>query len=156
MNNLKNINGTYRALRILHIALLAGMVMFAGVIYFISRDIIPAPMEQLQKDALIAALAVAIICLSVSSFLWRKDIVRIQQESLTLTEKFEIYRKSAVRRYALSEAPGMFSIVCYFMTQDSRILIVTLLMILHLASLMPTSAKIALQLGESAEDIEKL
>ena len=154
MNNLPKGNGYVRALRIVHIALVSGMLMFAAVIYFISLDISPAQMMEYGKDVLLGILCVATICLGISSYLWKKDISRMQLDALSLAEKLELYRKSAVRRYALSEAPGMLSIVCYFMTQEPRILIVTMLMILHLASLAPTSSKIAAHINESRDDVE--
>lgn len=156
MNDLQNAGSALKALRILHAALMIGMIMFAAIIYFISSDASSTPVTAYHREVLLAALFFAVICLSVSSFLWKKDLNKIQQNAVTLAAKFDMYRTAAIKRYAFTEAAGLFSIICYFLTQELKLLIVAGMMILHMRTLMPSATKIASQIGENAEDIEKL
>lgn len=156
MNNIHNNGTAVKALRMLHAALMAGMIMFAAVVYFVSIDIKPEPVTEYHREFLLAALFLATICLAVSSFLWKKDLANIQQPDIAVNAKFGMYRNAAIKRYAFTEAAGLFSIICYFLTQEPKMLIVTGLMIIHMRTIMPSANKIAAQVGESAEEIGKL
>jgi hypothetical protein len=155
MNNVQNKGGALLSLRLIYFAILAGTVMFAGIIYFVSDDGNTEGAHE-ERNVLVIVLFVAAIALSVSSFLWRKDIGKIQQQSGSLTEKFEAYRAAAIKRYAIIEFAALLCIICYLISGEIRLYIAAAILIVYLLTLFPSPARIASQIGESAEDIARL
>ena len=155
MNNIQTRGGALTALRILYFALLGGSLMFAAVIFFASRDEARVTGEFKDNIMVIDSL-VAAAMVTISFFIWRKDLLRIQQGADSLPDKFNSYRAAAIKRYAFLEFAMMFSIVCYFLTKDPLLYMVLAILAGQYLSLMPSAAKIANDLGESAENIEAL
>jgi hypothetical protein len=100
-------------------------------------------------------MVVSFVCFVVSANLFKRDLSRIRQLN-TVSEKIEQYRISAIRTWALIEAAALLSTIFLFLTHHSSFLVFSLLFILVYLLQNPTATKVALQIGESAADIEAL
>lgn len=155
MNNIQKNGSALLSLRLIYFAMLSGTLMFAGIIYFVSNEGNTIIAGQ-EKNVLVIALFVAAIALSVSSFLWKKDLSRLREQSGTLAEKFEAYRPAVIKRYAFTEFAALLCIICYFITGELRLYIAVAILVVHFLTLFPLAARIASHIGENAEDIERL
>lgn len=154
MNEISTQGNALKALRILYFAMLGGTIMLAIIIYFTSADLEPAFADH-GSNALVIALFAATICVSVSSYMWRKDLGKLQNLD-TLETRFNAYRAAAIKRYAFTEFAILFSVICYFFTKEPKLYIVVLILIAHFITMFPTGSKVAAQMGESREAIEAL
>jgi hypothetical protein len=154
--NEQNKGNALLTLRILYFGMLTGTLLFGGIIYFISQGDETAPLEEFRRNIFVITLFVAAIVLSVSSFMWTRDIRNIQEKNGSLQEKFNSYRAASIRRYAFTEFAALLSIIFYWLTKEPKLYIAIAILIVHFFTLYPSSSKIAGHIGENAEDIEKL
>lgn len=153
---MENKPAALKTLRILYVALLTGMIMFAGISFFISTiSEPPIADKEMYRIFLIVSLCISSVCLTVSANLFKKDISSIKQMS-GLAGKFEKYRAAAIRNYAFTEAPALFAVIGFFLTHMLQLLVVAVALILIFLSLYPSSGKIAAQIDEPVVDIENL
>jgi divalent metal cation (Fe/Co/Zn/Cd) transporter len=145
-----------KVLRILYFALLIGMLMFAGISYFISQVSEPPIADrETYKLFSIIILVVSFVCVVISANLFKRDISRIKQLG-SLPEKLEQYRASAIRTWAMIEGAALLAIIFFFLTHQLQLLMFAGLLVFVYLVYYPTSNKIASQVEESAADIENL
>jgi hypothetical protein len=145
-----------KALRIMYFTLLAGMVTFTAISYFISgKSEAPIPGRETYKILSIVLLIVAFICVVITANLFKRDLNRIRQLA-TAREKMNQYRVTAIRTWAMIEGATLLAAIFFFLTHHQQFLIFTGLLILIYLLYSPTANKIALQVNESVADIEKL
>jgi hypothetical protein len=143
-------------LRIMYFAMLIGMLVFSGVIYFIGQDSAPIIADiEVKKNIFLAALGIAAVCLTIASFLQQKDMKRIAELG-TAKEKFEKYRSASIRTYALFEGPVLISVIGYFLVQEPRLYIIVAAIIVRYLVEFPSASKIAEKINESEEVVSKL
>jgi membrane-associated HD superfamily phosphohydrolase len=155
MNNTQNNAAGIKSLRILYYAMLSGTIILAAVIYFVSEKDKPSPIE-MKDNILVIVLFIAAACLTASALLWKKAMAKIRDENKPLPVKFEAYRAAAIKRYAITEFSILLSVICYFLTLEMKLYFIIAVLIVHFLTLYPITSKIAVQIGENAEDIEKL
>jgi DMSO reductase anchor subunit len=145
----------YTQLLMLYISLLTGLIAFTGISYFVLAEPEPLFFKDSQRDILLTALAVATICISVSSFIWKKDIQSVQSMD-TLEQKFRKYRSAMIKRFALMEGAALFALICYYLTSNVRLLVIAILIIFAFILLWPTLSRMSIDIGESEEAIKDL
>jgi hypothetical protein len=155
MNNNTTKVSAYTQLLMLYISLLTGLIAFTGISYFVLAEPEPMFFKDSQRDILLTALAIATICMSVSSFLWKKDIQLIQSVD-TLEQKFRKYRSAMIKRFALMEGAALFALICYYLTSNIRLLVIAILIIFAFILLWPTLSRMSRDIGESGEAIKDL
>ncbi len=154
MNNAPK-TSAYTTLLIIYIGMLSGTIAFTFISYFILAEPEPLFFKESHRDILLVALVVATICMSVSGFLWKKDIQLIQSLN-TLEEKFAKYRSAMIKRLALMEGSALFALICYYLTSNIRLLVIALLIIVAFILSWPGLSRVSRDIGENEEDIKNL
>jgi hypothetical protein len=147
----------YKALNILHKAMLIGQLLFAAVCVYLlySKSVIPSRNE-LDKTLQVIAIIFSVAGFLAGNFLFKKRLQQAKESSLAIKEKFAIYRSGCIIQWALLEAPVLFSIVGFFLTGNYAFIALVAMLMLLFTVLGPSKIKIAFQLGVSEEDIAAL
>ncbi len=143
-------------LRILYFGMLIGMVLFVGVIYFLSsQSEASIPEEGTGRIFLIASFVLATLCLSLSGYLQKRDLVKIRTLN-SITEKFAKYRSVVIRNFAIIEGSALLAIISFYVTHKTQVLVLAALIIIYFLFQYPSTRKIASHIEESPGDIQNL
>jgi hypothetical protein len=144
----------FRTLNVIHYALLAGQLLFAGVALYLTygkNQVMNAPKEVfIYVVPLMAVLAVL-----VGQAIYRiktKKLIRYQSLTAKMTEYLSIF----IIRLAFIEGASLFAIVVYLMTVETIFMGIAVLLIVYFVLLRPTRIKIAMDLELNASDKMKL
>lgn len=147
-----NLKELYNSIKILPLALMAGLCMISGILLFLKQG------EEVRSESgglvviLVALLAAGGFILG--SFIFRKQIA--ESMGKTMIEKLVIYRQAMIIRFALLEGPGLFSIVLFFFTGNYLYMVITGAMVLFMMLNRPTDDLIAQHLMLTEQDKQEL
>lgn len=153
MNNGSN----WKSLNILHKALLAGQIIFAFVcFYLVFTKALEFYLQDMDRILQVIAIVFSATGFFAGNFLFKKRLLEARELSSGLNEKFAIYRSGCIIQWALLEGPGIFCIICFFLTGNYAFITLAAVIILLFTILAPSKIKIALLLGVSEEAITEL
>jgi hypothetical protein len=158
MNNNQSAAGTpknaLKTTSIIHLALLAGQVLFMIVAYITNKNIKYFDYKDSRNDVFFyIAPLMAITCTVVGGFLFNQQLGKFHQQAAgsgkTLSEKLQAYQSALIVRYALLEGPSLFGIVCFLITGNLFYLLISTCLIITMISLRPSvnAAEAYLQLS---------
>ncbi|HWD86936.1 MAG TPA: hypothetical protein VG367_02340 [Mucilaginibacter sp.] len=148
-----NPQGAVKALPIIHLALIAGQVLFCLVAYF------QFPQKDFSMDGskdpfVYVAVILAAGGFFLGSFLFRQQVGKIGPEN-SLSQKISAYQTAFILRAALAEGPSLFSVVAFMLSGNLLFLAITGAIILYFLSFRPTREKVSndlnLDYNEKAE-----
>lgn len=145
----------YLSLLVLYYSMVASLLVMSAIVYYAASQSQPVFDEGSHRQMLLVVLFVATICFVMMGFLWKKDLGRLQSQP-DLRSRARMYHSAAVKSYALHEAPGVLSLVCYFLTQNIRFLVVVAIIIVGLLLIYPAKRKVAAHIGISEEELDRL
>lgn len=139
---------------IIHLALIAGQVLFMIVAYITNKNIKYFDYKDSRNDVFFyIAPLMAITCTVVGGFLFNQQLGKFHQQAAgsgkTLSEKLQAYQSALIVRYALLEGPSLFGIVCFLITGNLFYLLISACLIITMISLRPSvnAAEAYLQLS---------
>ncbi|MGC4101172.1 hypothetical protein [Ferruginibacter sp.] len=151
-------SGAFAALKIMHRALVAGLLLFFSVMLFLaySKSITPA-LPQLDRTLQVVAVLIGAAAFFAGTNLFKKKLLQLRDDTATdPKQKFEQYRIACIIHWALIEGPALFCGICFFLTGNYAFIALGGMLMIALAMLAPVKLKTALQLGISVEDIDQL
>src|SRR5882757_5606958 len=105
----------FKALQILHMALLTGMALFAVVaVFLVTHRLIPAN-AALEKPLQVAALLVSVGGTAAGFALFNKKLKSVSVMD-TAQNRLAAYRAAAILRWALIVGPVLLSIISFLLT----------------------------------------
>ncbi|MBG49381.1 MAG: hypothetical protein CML05_13935 [Pseudozobellia sp.] len=143
----------FNNLKIIHTALLIGMVLFGIFVYTQNGQFI-AEIE----DGDIFVYIVPIVAFSayfLGMLFFKKMILRIKRED-SLKQKLEVYQKASLVNYAFLEAAAMLALVAYFLKGTALYLVIALCIMVFYISKRPTINKLLNDLPLSIEETNQL
>lgn len=146
----------FKSLQIIHLALLGGQIMFAGVAFFISQS---QAQEQADKSfemiMLLAVPMVAMAGVTASIFLTRAKLAALQaKEGLAI--KMADYQGLTILRLALLEGPSLFALVALLLTANPLFLLFAAGLMVYFATLRPSLARATAEMKLSAQELRGL
>ncbi|MEO7045268.1 MAG: hypothetical protein ABI091_08140 [Ferruginibacter sp.] len=144
-----------KALKILHNAFMIGLVLFAGVIYFLVYSGNAASIQELDKSFQVIAIILCAAGLYFSNTLFNKAIERIKNSTDTVPQKINLYRGAIIVKWALLEGPAILTIVAFFLTANNAFIILAGIMICALYIAGPSKQRIMQQLQLDEVDAEQ-
>jgi hypothetical protein len=145
-----------QSLLLIHIAMLMGIVIFVGVaVYNRATGGIPATPLSSAMPMLFMVLAVSVVCLPLSFFVYRRFLAQAADKP-TFEGKLRAFQIACLLRGALLEAPALMATAALLLTGVYGFLAVPLIAAVLMATSIPTVPKIvdALQLG--SDEVRKL
>ena len=154
MNNYQPITSNprmfFKKIAIIHVAMLAGQVLFGAVVFFITLK--PVFDTKPGNDPLFYMAPLMIVFgMVVGSFLYKQQVAKLADKP-TLTEKLMGYQAALIIRFALAEGPALFSIVCFMLTGNLFYLLCTGINVLYFIWIRPTKQKMEDDLKLTYED----
>ena len=145
-----------KSLKILHLALLAGQVIFTLIaILLVYGKAFQSDLTEISNELLIAAAAFGLILTLLGNTIYKKKIDRLRDTPINLYEKLDTYRATSIMRWAMIEAPVLLSIIFFLLTGNQQILAVVVVLIIFFVTTRPQLKKISEQLNISEAEIEQ-
>ena len=150
--------GAFTAFKIIHTAMLAGQLMFMGVLFYLqySKTVTPMLVEQ-DRILQVIAIIFAAFAFYLGISLFKKKLMAIREDvNLAVNQKFEKYRAACIMQWALLEGAGLFCSLCFFLTGNYAFLALGGVLLLLFIMQAPFKNKMALQLGLNSSEMEEL
>ena len=141
----------FKALTVLHFALISGLVFFIVIAYFIERTGAFAGDKILGDIFKYMVPALAFICMAAGNMLYKKRVNDIKNKS-SLAEKLNAYRAIFILRDALLEGPALFAIIAYLLCGKLELLGVAVLLLLIFIIIRPAKDKLIKELELSSDE----
>jgi hypothetical protein len=134
-----------KTLRIIHLALLAGQVMFLIVCIAISDNTLIS-FEPGDDIFFFVVPGLALMTLFAGNMLGKKLLENAKNQSSD-DSKLNAYRTMLIIRYALFEGPSLFAIVAFMLTGNLYYIFISATLILLMLMMRPARSKIEMDLG---------
>ncbi|MES2266076.1 MAG: hypothetical protein V4520_04925 [Bacteroidota bacterium] len=141
---------SFKAIKIIHLALLAGQCLFAGVTLFLNSTKTGFDTSK-DKEFLLIAIILTVGGFFAGNLLY-KQVSGVAAKKVTYQEKIMTYQSALIIRYALLEGPSLFCIVCYFLTANLIFLLISGAIIIYFITLRPKVDTIAEELSLTYEE----
>jgi F0F1-type ATP synthase membrane subunit c/vacuolar-type H+-ATPase subunit K len=110
----------FRTINILFLALVAGQVVFALVLFFLNQTqekvaFIITP--EIHQTLIWVALALAVAGIAIGWLVFNAKLKSLQSMS-NLTEKLKGYQSAMIVRFAFMEGPSLVALVFFYITGD--------------------------------------
>jgi protein-S-isoprenylcysteine O-methyltransferase Ste14 len=151
----QNVNQTpqaaFKATQIIHLALIAGQLMFAFVAFFSPAKFNNNHNSQSSDVFIWLAPLLAAAGILAGQWLFRQKISASAQQE-TLKQKLTLYQTAMISRDAMLEGPSLFAIVSFMLTRNLFFLWLSAPIVLYFLYLIPTKEKLGYDLGLSDEE----
>lgn len=149
-----------KVLRIVTLALVTGVVIFALIVVGLVQAIEPPllPEEDLPgpDTGLYVAAGAGLLGLVMAFTLFNKKMNGIALMEGSLQEKLSRYNSTLILFMALCEGPALLSVIILFLTKQYAVLVVTAVMVAAMLSKLPTKAKVIELLKPDWEEQQQL
>ena len=147
----------FKGLKVLHTALLIGMVIFNIVaIVLVQRNIVPAADESFQRIFQVVCILVSGTMLIAGFNLFKKKMLAARNDTGPGEQRMDLYRASCILWWAMIEGPGLLATIGYILTHNYAFFA---LGVFHLSCLFvfsPRKANIVVLLNLSSEEVARL
>ncbi len=138
-------SNTLRYLRMLHMALLVGQLLFAGIaVYLKYTNATPSALAHLDNTLQVVALLLCFGGYLGGSFVAKRNRQRALDGVLDVQAKAEGYRSASIIQWALLEGPSLFSIISFLLTGNIAFLALSATMMFLLLMAAPSKMKVML------------
>lgn len=138
-----------KTITIIHLALIMGLLLFAGVSY----TIVETNFLSFDFGGDVFAMLVPALALGgafASNFIYNKKISELSTVE-SLRDKLVGYQTACIIRFAMLEGPALFGIVIYMQTGNLLYLIIAGAIIAYFVTVRPTKEKIEIDLNLNFE-----
>ena len=145
-------------LRMLHISLLGGMMVFATIIFvLVSSGKFPAVVDaSIDRILQVVALILTSVLLVVGFGVFKKRIRQVHQSTDPALQKLDKYRTSCITWWAMIEAPGIFALVGFLLTGNYAFFALACFHILLLTVFMPRKDNIIVLINLNSDELGRL
>lgn len=144
-------------LKILHTALLMGMIIFSVVaIVLVQRNIIPASGETLERTLQLVCILVSGVMILGGFNLFKKKMLAARNDTGTGEQRMDLYRAACILWWAMIEGPGLLATIGYILTHNLAFLALGVFHILCLFVFSPRKANIVVLLNLTNEEVSRL
>lgn len=147
-----NFKELYNSIKILPLALIAGLCMISGIAIFLKQG--EKMTDNFGELFVIIIALIAAAGFVMGSYIFRKRIA--DSMGKTMIEKLVIYRQATIVRFALLEGPGILSIVLFFLTGNYLYMVISGAMVFFMILNRPTDDMIATHLMLTEEDKQQM
>jgi hypothetical protein len=156
MNKSESPKQIFSSMKLIHLALLMGQILFAGVVTFLLTDGMERGVnEQDSMTFLIVAFAVTLSSLMLGKIVSETQIRKIAKKE-KLSTKLSSYRTAKLVRYAPMEGASLLCTAIYLLTADYYFITIAVGIIIFFILLRPTLGKTIEELELDRTEIEEL
>ena len=145
----------FTTLRILHLSLLVGPVLFGiASVFIVQNGLMQAAEESLSRILQVIAILFSVALMVIGFNLFKRKIMEVRNSTGEAKTRLEQYRAACILWWAMNEAPALFSITCYLLTGNFSFLALAGFHILILLVFMPRKENIAVLLNVDPHEID--
>lgn len=151
-------NSAFFVFGFIHKAMLAGQLIFLGVMFYLvySKTMIPPFVEQ-EKILQVTAIVFTAGALFAGNSMFKRKQALMKEDPLAEAKaKFTIYRQACMLQWSLTEASVLICGICYFLTGNIAFLALAAIPFLFFVTLAPVKNKVMSQLQISEAELEAL
>jgi hypothetical protein len=141
-------------LTILHLAMVAGVVLFIAVSFFIQQN------EAIRSPGLMPLANILVPVAAVLAVFASEGVFRFLMGKLEMDMPFHIklhrFMSGCIIRYAVVEAGALFATIMYLLTGDLKALVIAGALVIWYFFIRPSAAQISTVIPLSQEEEEKL
>ncbi|MBN2637766.1 MAG: hypothetical protein JXR65_01615 [Bacteroidales bacterium] len=141
----------FRSTKIVHIAIVVGVVFYAAVTLIINTVGMGALLPEAGPLLMIAFPAISVVWLAGGVFVFRKKMKEILVKKY-LSDRMNDYRGALVIQYAILEMPAFIAIVGFQLTDNNIYLAPAAVFLAFLIALAPTRKKLIRDLKLTREE----
>ena len=147
----------FKAINILHKALLFAELFFSVIAaYLVYSNTFSSTLQDQDKIFLCVAFIFSVAGYFAGTSIFNNRLAEIRGSDDDLDTKFNKYRAASIMRWAMIEGPCIFSLICFLLTADYKLLILALILIVVLTIIGPSRTKIATQMELDDEEATSL
>lgn len=145
-----------KALRIVYIALMLGVVVFLLIAFAFTLKIGSLGINDpvFEQVLLIVSTLMALVSIPSGIIIFKKRTENIQ--NLNLPEKLSIFRSAMILRAATMEGAGFFFIICVINTGSKVSMIEAIVVLAVMLLYFPTNTRLASEMKHDLEEIESI
>jgi hypothetical protein len=147
----------FKVLRIMHTALLIGMVIFNIVgIVLVQRNIVRAADEKLERILQVVCILLSGVMLIAGFNIFKKKMIAARNNTGPGEQRMDLYRVACILWWAMIEGPGLLATIGYILTHNYAFFA---LGVLHLSCLFvfsPRKANIIVLLNLNEKEVARL
>ena len=116
-------NETFKINQIIYVAIMAGLLVFAAMAYFVISKTTDKPNESLVSIFMFIVPAIAVVMIFLSRFMYNRISQQVEINAV-LVVKLGKYRTAKIVSWALLEGAGLFNIIAFIVTNSDFFLVV--------------------------------
>jgi hypothetical protein len=140
----------FRSLGVLHGALVAGQVLFSGILFAVTHNgaAPPRPAETIHQEDLFfyGAMVLVLGDIVASYFVYRKRLEQAREQP-GLPARLGEYRRALLLRDFLLEMPSLLAVIAFYVTGNEKYLSLTGLIVFLFLLSWPTRDRVITELG---------
>ena len=151
-------NSVFFVFSFMHKAMMAGQLIFLGVMFYLvySKTMLP-PLVAQEKILQVAAIAFTAIFMFAGINILKNKLALIKENTLTEPkEKWTKYRQACFLQWSLTEVPVLVCGICYFLTGKMTFLALAALPFLFFVTQAPVKNKVIMELAISEAELDEL
>ncbi len=150
-------SNAFKVLRILHTALLIGMVIFNIVgIVLVQQNVIPAGGEQLERSLQVVCILVSGVMLLGGFNLFKKKMIAARNHTGPGEQRMDLYRAACILWWAMIEGPGLLATIGYILTHNFAFFALAVFHLTVLFVFSPRKANIVVLLNLTPQEVAAL
>lgn len=144
-----------RSLQWMHRVLLLGIVLFAGVAFYLKYNAkIPSTLAQSDHIFQLVAIAVSAAGVFFGATLFKKRVIQLRNSQQSVPEKAAAFRAVSIFQWALLEGPAIFCIACFLITGNLAFLGLAAVVMTWFLLTYPSKLKVMVMLRLGEEEME--
>lgn len=148
-------NRVFKSIKMLHLALVAGLLIFTGVaVAFKLTNTFPSLDESVDRILQVVVILISLPALFFGFRLFKKKIMQARNMNGSAYERLMAYRSACVLWWGMIDFPGVFAIVGFLLTGNFAYLFLATFHILLLFLFMPRKQNVAVLLNFNSEDLK--
>lgn len=147
----------FKVLKVLHTALLIGMIIFGTVaIVLVQRNLVPASGESLERSLQIVCILVSGVMLLGGFNLFKKKMMVARNATGPGEQRMDLYRAACILWWAMIEGPGLLAIIAYILTHNFAFFALGVFHIACLFVFSPRKANVVVLLNLTPDEVARL
>lgn len=147
----------FKALKILHLAIAAGLVLFTAIILLLFQTgQLKALDPSLERTLQVVAVVVSVGMLVVGFNLFKRKMMEARNSSQAGETRMNLYRTACIVWWAMIEGPGMLAVICFIITGNYAFIALAGFHVLLLFLFMPRKGNIIVLLNLNSQEVAAL
>lgn len=147
----------FKALKIVHLAIAAGLLLFAAIILLLFQTgQVKAMDTSLERTLQVVTVVVSLGSLFIGFNLFKRKMMEARNSTAPGETRMNLYRTACIIWWAMIEGPGLLAVVAFFIAGNYAFIALAGFHILLLFFFMPRKENIIVLLNLNSKEVAQL